>query len=210
MSGGSDPAYLLIYVEDLLVIGSKSAVSKTNSNLFKTFTTTEPVPCTHFLGLSIDRTSKLIVLSQQAFSENLVELPELTSAKPVPIPLPLSRSLYKRREPLTNAEQEKIRHVPYRSMLESFLYLAARSRLDISAAVSMLANYRGMSAPEHWKAMMHVVKYIEGTIALGNLLPVKDRTIRLEVCSDANWTRDQSNRRSRTGTLISTSGAHVV
>ena len=66
----------------------------------------------------------------------------------------------------------------------------------------MLAKFQEKPLPRHWKAMKHVVRCLKGTTDYGLLLPKTKGEVRLEVWSDADWARDHSNRRSRTGGLL--------
>lgn len=199
---GSESVFVLVYVDDLLVVGSKTAVTKVKAQLARHFTTTDLGPCCHFLGIAVDRSDNGIFLSQRPFTERIVELAGLTNAKPTPTPLLLSHPLYEKEDPLTDVDEAEMRHVPYRPVLGSLLYLATRTRPDIATAVSMLAKFQEAPAVRHWKAMKHVVRYLKGTPKMGILLPKQGDVPKLQVWSDADWARDQSKRRSRTGAVI--------
>ena len=201
-STGKAPVFVLVYVDDLLIMGAPAGVARVKTELAKQFTTTELGPCTHFLGIAVDRSAKGLFLSQQPFTDRLVEFAGLKTSKPAPTPLPLSHCLYEKTEEPTDDEVDEMRNVPFRSVLGSLLYLATRSRPDISTAVSMLAKFQDKPTPRLWKTMKHVVRYLKGTSDYGLLLPKTGGDVRLEVWSDADWARDISTRRSRTGGLL--------
>ena len=97
-STGATPVFVLVYVDDLLIVGAPKGVAQVKAELAKKFTTTNLGPCTHFLGIAVDRSDKGIFLSQKPFTDNLVEFAGLTSAKPTQTPLPLSHCLYEKTE----------------------------------------------------------------------------------------------------------------
>ena len=178
-STGAEPVYVLVYVDDLLIVGTPRGVARVNSELAMQFTTTNLGPCTHFLGIAVDRSDKGIFLSQKPFTDNLIEFAGLKTAKPTPTPLPLSHCLYEKTEEPTSEDSDEMRNVPYRSVLGSLLYLATRSLPDIATAVSMLAKFQEKPLPRHWKAMKHLVRYLKGTTYYGLLLPKTKGEVRL-------------------------------
>ena len=91
-----------------------------------------------------------------------------------------------------------MRDIPYREVLGSLLFLATRTRPDLSTAVSMLGKYQQAPMIEHWKSMKAVTRYIVGTLDYGVLLPSGQEAL-LEASSDADWARDHHKRRSRSG-----------
>ena len=47
------------------------------------------------------------------------------------------------------------------------MYLATCTRPDIAAAVSSLARFNGNPGMAHWEGVLHVLKYLKGTIEGG-------------------------------------------
>lgn len=62
----------------------------------------------------------------------------------------------------------------------------------------------------HWKLLKQVVRYLIGALDFGVFLPNVILGCTLEARSDADWTRDISNRRSRFGYLILISKAPIL
>lgn len=202
MSNGTDPVYVLVYEDDLLIVGTSNGVARVKTELAKQFSTTYLGPCTHFLGIAFDRSDEGIFMSQKGFTNNLVAFAGLAYAKPTPTPLPLSHCLYEKTEETTDEDSDEMRNVPYRSVLGSLLYLATKTRPDLATTVSMLSKFQEMPSLRHWKAMKHVVRYLKRTTNMGLRLPKTEEDVKLEVWSDADWARDQTHRRSRTGGLL--------
>ena len=208
MSDGP-PVYLLVYVDDILVVGDRAAVKGVKKRLSSLFKTTDLGTCTHFIGMKMERRPDGIFLSQRPFSEKIVELAGMSNAKPTKSPLPLSHLLYEEKKKPSPKDITMMRDVPYRQVLGSLLFLATRTRPDLATAVSMLGKFQENPLVEHWKAMKAVIRYVLGTLDYGILWPCGQEAS-LEAWSDADWARDHHKRRSRSGYLLTVGGGPVV
>lgn len=171
--------------------------------LQEVFKITDLGTCRFYLGVKISQTADGVFLGQPAFIDKIIQDAHMTTAKPTKTPLPLGHVLYDEQEPMTKEETLEMSKVPYRSVFGSVLFLATRTRPDIAAAVSMLGRYLESPAPKHWKAMKHLIRYLIGTKDYGIHLR-KSNTLctKFESWSDADWARDKSTRRSRSGVLL--------
>lgn len=201
--------YLLVYVDDILVVGDGETVQDVKQRLSGIFSVTDLGACTYFIGMKVDRTEQGIFLSQRPFAEKIVELSGMSKAKPTDAPLTLSHPLYKEKRDLSKDEVAAMKNVPYRQVLGSLLFLATRTRPDLSTAVSMLGKYQQAPMVEHWKSMKSVIRYLIGTMSYGLFLPAGQEAL-LEAWSDADWARDHHKRRSRSGYLVTVAGGPVV
>lgn len=64
----------MAYIDDILVVGSKSAIKLVISQLESNFITIKLASCIHYLGVSFSRFKTVTVLSQETFAKKLVEL----------------------------------------------------------------------------------------------------------------------------------------
>lgn len=126
----------------------------------------------------------------------------MPDCKPTDTPLPLAHTLYRDRVATSEEEQRHMATVTFRSILGSLIYLSTRTRPDISTAVSMLGKFQADPAPCDWKALKHLLRYLKGTVAYGVNLCNSNVCDGLQAYSDADWARDESARRSRSGILI--------
>ena len=205
----TETVHLLVYVDDLLMVGTETAVSRVKQELARRFTTSDLGECTHFLGIKVERRTNGLFLSQKAYAERIVEKAGMEDAKVANTPLPLSHPLYEERTGTSDAEREFMRRAPYRQLLGSLLFLATRTRPDIATAVSMLAKFQSDPSIKHWKTLKTLIRYVKGTTGTGILLP-GGAGVALTAWSDADWARDQSRRRSRSGYLLTVNGGPVV
>ena len=120
----------------------------------------------------------------------------------------MSHPLYDELIELTDKEEEEMKNIPFRKVLGALLFLSTRTRPDITTAVSMLAKYQSKPSMQHWKMAKNVVRYLIDTQDRGILMQNNDEGL---ICwVDADWARDLSKRRSRTGILITYNGAPIV
>ena len=206
----TETVHLLVYVDDLLIVGTLNAVSRGKRELAMKFTTTDLGVCRHFLGIKVDRRPNGIFLSQGSYAERIVEKAGMEDAKTAATPLPMSHPLYEDRADLPAVEREFMERAPYRRLLGSLLFLATRTRPDITTEVSMLAKFQSDPGIKHWQSLKTLIRYVKGTTDTGIFLPAGDEGVVLTAWSDADWARDQTRSRSRTGYVITVNGGPVV
>ena len=72
---------ILVYVDEIIVVGDLEAVQGVKRRLSSLFTVTDLGACTHFLGVKIERTVSSLFLTQKPFAEKIIDLPGMTNAK---------------------------------------------------------------------------------------------------------------------------------
>lgn len=198
---------ILAYVDDLGLFGDFIRISWVKDQLSKRLRITDLGPSKYFLGVSISEEESGISLTQKPLLERILVDTGMTTCKATRSPPPLSHILYESRKDLTEAEMHEMEGNPYKKVLGSLLYLRTRTRPDFSTAASMLANFSSSPSAQHWTAMKHVLRYLQGTEDYGLHFP-KSGTI-LAGQSDADWGRDRNRRRSRSGVLLTIGGNPV-
>lgn len=83
------PVYILVYVDNILVVGDRATIQEVKKHLSRMFRTTNLGACTHFIGMKDERRLYVIFLSQRSFAEKVAELAGMAIAKPMDSPLPL-------------------------------------------------------------------------------------------------------------------------
>ncbi|KAJ1304115.1 hypothetical protein OPQ81_008517 [Rhizoctonia solani] len=89
------------------------------------------------------------------------------------------------------------------------MYAMTSTHPDIAYAVSLLAQHTTKPSDEHWKAVKHVFRYLQGTRDLGitysHLKPVD-----LVGYVDADYAGDKNSSRSMTGWAFLVAGGTVA
>lgn len=82
---------------------------------------------------------------------------------PVTTPMMPGSRLSKAMSPQNASEREYMQKVPYGSAVGSLLYIATATRPDIAYTVSNLCRFISDPGPQHWRAVQHLFKYLQGT-----------------------------------------------
>ncbi|KAL0435617.1 UNVERIFIED_CONTAM: Retrovirus-related Pol polyprotein from transposon RE2 [Sesamum radiatum] len=88
----------------------------------------------------------------------------------------------------------------FRRLIGRLLYLAF-TRPDISHSVQQLSQFLTHPCEAHWKAALHIVRYLKGSPALGLFFP-STSNFELTAYCDADWASCPDSRRSLSGFCI--------
>jgi len=127
--------YVLIYVDDLLVVGTSAEVIKgVSRDLQQYFDIKDLGNVSHYLGIQIQRRADgSFLLNQKGKIIRMLEEYGLLESKPVATPMETG---------FLNSETEDSTRLPdnskYRQAIGSLLYIATVSRPDIATAVGIL------------------------------------------------------------------------
>jgi hypothetical protein len=81
---GIDTVYLLLYVDDIVLTASNTALlQQTISALKREFTTNDLEPLHHFLGVSVQHQAAGLFLTQRQFALDILERADMVDCKPV-------------------------------------------------------------------------------------------------------------------------------
>ncbi|KAL0406344.1 UNVERIFIED_CONTAM: Retrovirus-related Pol polyprotein from transposon RE2 [Sesamum latifolium] len=182
---------LLVYVDDILVTApTLEAIKCVKDYLHSLFTIKDLGDARYFLGLEIARNSMGVYVAQTKYVIDIIKDTEMTNAKAVSTPLPLRLKL--------NMDSGTLLPTPhqYRRLVGRLLYLGF-TRPDISHSVQQLSLYLTKPRDVHWKAAIHVVRYLKGSPSIGLFLP-STPSFELRAYCDSDWASCSDSRRSLT------------
>lgn len=148
----------------------------------------------YFLGVEIARGEEGTVLCQCKYVLDIISNAGLLGCKSALTPLPPGVILPQTAEDILPDPE------PYRRLIGQLLYLNF-TRPDLSHATQQLSQFVAAPTPTHWKAALHVLRYLKGCPSLGLFLPTHN-TLNLVAYSDADWGACPDTRRSLTGFYI--------
>ncbi|GLJ07318.1 hypothetical protein SUGI_0064280 [Cryptomeria japonica] len=183
---------LVLYVDDLIIIGSTSSIiSKVKSALHDRFAMTDLGLLHYFLGIEISQSSSGITLSQPKYALDLLAHFHMADCKPALTPF-LSRVKLEAQcsSPLVDATL-------YRQLVGSLIYLT-HTRPDISFAVGMVSRFMQEPYELHWKAAKCILHYIQGTHHYG-IHYAAGTGLCLVGYTDSDWAGDLVDRKSTSG-----------
>lgn len=192
LHSGSDIVLLLLYVDDIILIGSSAQLLATLiKKLSLQFHMKDLGYLHYFLGIEAKRTSQDLFLCQTKYAIDLLNRAHMTECKPVSTPLPL-RSIA-----MTNDDILLADPLEYRSIVGGLQYLTI-TRPDLAYATNLLCQKLQHPTIADFHKLKRVLRYVKGTAHLGIFLHSNSSTA-LYGYSDADWAGCADTRRSTTG-----------
>ena len=187
------PIYLLIYVDDILILGpSLPHIHHLIASLSTHFKLKDLGPAKRFLGIEFQSHQNGYLLTQTEYTISILRLLKMENCKPLSTPCPLTCSTVSSK--LTDDS-----HL-YRQIIGALQYLNF-TRPDISYAVNQACRSKHSPQPTDWIRLNHLLRYLKGTITHGiyfSCLPANSITS----FSDADWAGDVFDRKSTSGFLV--------
>jgi deoxyuridine 5'-triphosphate nucleotidohydrolase len=214
---GHPPLYLGLYVDDFIYFSESDAVeNKFEEEFGQKLDTDFNGKIGYFLGINFTHDVSpsgdvTIMMSQEAFVDNLVQMANLADASvyepktPYRSGFPVDSIPHK--PPTLAQDQAKLCHT-MQTYLGCLNWLAISTRPDIATITNLLAKYTASPSPGHLTHVKHVIRYLKGTKSKGICFstnpnskiesfvkfPIDPSTV-TSMC-DANWgPQDQSKPR---------------
>ncbi|CAI7756078.1 unnamed protein product [Closterium sp. NIES-53] len=187
---------LIVYVDDLLYIGSTDNVTTWfEGELQKDLALTVSSTVTQYLGLNIQEEENAIHLNAAKYADTIAKRFSLT---PTTISTPYRYTAGSHKEDSAPLKATGIRD--YQRKLGCLLFAAVTCRPDLSYSASQLATYLKRPEVEHMTELDRALHYLVSTPTIG-LTYYKNRTTTPKLIGyvDADHAGDPNNRRSRTG-----------
>ncbi|MFS7993964.1 putative RNA-directed DNA polymerase [Helianthus anomalus] len=197
-------AYLLIYVDDIILTTSNDSLRATLIHqLAAEFDMKDLGPLSHFLGINVTRQHDTMFLSQQSYALDIIDRAGMSSCKSVATPVDTKSKL--------SASSSDPFEYPtlYRSLAGALQYLTF-TRPDISYAVQQVCMHMHSPRIDHWNSLKRIIRYLQGTTSFGLTLGAF-RDLSLRTYTDADWAGCPDTRRSTSGycAVVSRSSAEA-
>jgi hypothetical protein len=176
---GSDMAYLLLYVDDIvLTASSDQLLHRIISAITAEFSMKDMGPLHHFLGMSVTTHNRRLFLSQHQYMLEILERAGMTDCKPSTTPIDTSAKVSSDGPPVSDATH-------YRSLVGALQYLTF-TRPDIAYAVQQVCLYMHDPRKPHLALINGILRYLQGTLDYGLQLHCSSIND-LIAYSDADW-----------------------
>ena len=207
-------AYLLIYVDDILIAGpSKHEVQIVKDDLNQSFEMKDLGEAKRILGMDImrNREKGTLWLSQADYVEKVLKRFNMINVKPAATPIAQHFKLSKAQVPGSVEESKEMESIPYANIIGSLMYAMICTRPDISHAVSITSRYMSDFGREHWSALKWMLRYLRGAGNFGILYKGCDETETeiLQGFCDADYATNLDNRKSQTGYVFTMFGSAI-
>ncbi|KAL8160866.1 hypothetical protein V2J09_012355 [Rumex salicifolius] len=208
---GSKFAFLVLYVDDILIAGSDlSLLKETKSFLSSNFEMKDMGEASYVIGIEIsrDRSQRTLGLSQKAYISKVLERFSMTGCNSSIVPIQKGDKLNLKQCPKSDEEHKRMQDIPYASIVGSLMYAQVCTRPDISFAVGVLGRYQSNPGMEHWKAAKKVLRYLQGTKS--HMLTYR-HSDQLEVIgyTDSDFGGCEDSRKSTSGYVFVLAGGAI-
>lgn len=192
---GKSYAYLLLYVDDIILTASSPALLATTiKSLGGEFSMTDMGELHNFLGIKVERNAVGLFLSQQKYAADILHRANMTNCTSC-------TTLADMRYKLDVDDSPPVDDPTlYRSLAGVLQYLTF-TRPDISFDVQQVCLFMHDPQTTHLNALKRILRYIKGTISHGLQLN-KTTSNSLVAYSDADWAGCPTTRRSTSGYCV--------
>ncbi|CAI7831409.1 unnamed protein product [Closterium sp. NIES-54] len=196
LTKSADYILLIVYVDDLLNIGSTNdVITWFEGELQKDLTLTVSSTVTQYLGLNIREEENGIYLNAEKYADTIAKRFSLT---PTVITTPYRHTT--RSGKRNSAPLKAVGIRDYQRKLGCLLFAAVTCRPDLSYSASQLATYLKKPEAEHMAELDRALHYFVSTPTIGlTYYKGEATTTKLIGYVDADHAGDSDNRRSRTG-----------
>ena len=206
-----------LYVDDALIFGNTEKVERLIQQIKSKFEIKHMGDLStgnsfKFLGMELERstTPKIgIVMKQERYARLLLERFNMSKCNAVSTPMVPGLKLSHEGEELPENNE-------YAAIVGSLLYLAVKTRPDISYAVGVLTRFMSCPRLPHLQAAKRVLRYISkdpgaGLFFAGRMFKEKRTpSLRCKLFSDADFAGDPVMRKSTSGMVLMVNGAPVM
>jgi hypothetical protein len=155
---GAETAYLLLYVDDIvLTASSESLLRRIITSLQQEFAMKDLGVLHHFLGVTVELYSAGLLLHQRQYTLDILEQAGMTDCNPCSTPLDTQGKLSEAKgNPVTDP-------TAYRSLAGALQYLTF-TRPDITYAVQQICLHMYDPREPHLTALKRLLRYLRGTV----------------------------------------------
>ncbi|XP_050888717.1 uncharacterized mitochondrial protein AtMg00810-like [Lathyrus oleraceus] len=188
-------AYILLYVDDIILVTSTQVLRQSTMSLLASeFAMKDLGPLSYFLGIAVSHHPNGIFLSQSTYASEIIERAGMVFCKPSATPVDTKQKL--------STSSDTSYEVPslYWSLAGALEYLTF-TRPDISYDVQQVCLHMLAPRTEHMLALKRILHYVQGTLHFGLHLSTSPIT-KLISYTDADWGGCPDTRRSTPGYCV--------
>ncbi|GJX89480.1 ribonuclease H-like domain-containing protein [Tanacetum coccineum] len=191
---GTDTAYFLLYVDDIvLTASSQDLLQQIICSLHQEFSMTDLGSLNYFLGISVTRDSSGMFLSQKKYAVEILERAGMVQCNPCRTPVDTESKLGATGDVVSDPTL-------YRSLAGSLQYLTF-TRPNISYDVQQVCLYMHDPREPYFSALKRILRYVRGTLDYGLQL-FSSSTPYLVAYTDADWAGCPTTQRSTSGYCV--------
>ena len=160
---GSSIAFLILYVDDILLIGNDTEfLNSIKGYLNKNFSMKGLGEATYILGIKIyrDRSRRLIQLSRSTYLDKIFKKFKMDQSKKEFLSVLQGVKLSKTQSPTTTEDRERMKVIPYASAIGSIKYAMLCTRPIVYLAMSLAREYNSDLGVDHWTTVKIILRVL--------------------------------------------------
>lgn len=192
---GGSKCYVLLYVDDLLIICNDQKKINIIKGLFaKEFEMTDIGRVNTFLGMHIDHDVEngMTILNQTQYLKGVLAKFGMSDCKEIATPMEVGLNLAK-------GNSNDLPNVPYRELIGCLTYATITSRPDLCAALNYFSRFQSCYTVEHFTHAKRMLRYIKGTLNMAMIFKRHEDASLLHGYTDSDWANDKNDRKSISG-----------
>jgi hypothetical protein len=194
-NNGATTAYLLLYVDDIILTASSTDLMRQlTERLRAEFALKDLGPLHYFLGIEVVRRTDGFFLHQRKYAHELLDRAGMLNYKPAATPVDTKSKLSATDGSLATDASF------YRSIVGALQYLTL-TRPELQYVVQQVCLHMHAPWDPHWAAVKRILRYIRGTMDFGLSLHASTATD-IVAYSDADWAGCLDTRRSTSGYCV--------
>lgn len=197
--------YVLLYVDDTLVISSDFRLIETIKAMLKNeFEMTDIGKIDTFLGVSVnyDWKNQKISMNQSSYLKKVLKKFNMTDCKPINTPMENGIDL-------RGGDPDDYCNAPYRELIGCLTYATIASRPDLAAATNYFSRFQSNFNDEHFKYAKRILRYIKATEDLNLVYKRNDGAAAIVGYTDSDYASDKNDRKSISGYVFKVFGNTV-
>ncbi|KAL0284347.1 UNVERIFIED_CONTAM: Retrovirus-related Pol polyprotein from transposon TNT 1-94 [Sesamum angustifolium] len=142
---GSSIVFLVLYVDDILLIGNDiKMLGDTKAWLSTQFSMKDLGEASYILGIKIyrDRSKRILGMTENSYIEKVLKRFKMKHSKRGFLPMRHGVKLSKNQSPKTDEKLKRMLDIPYASAVGSIQYVAKCTRPDIAYTLSITSRYQ--------------------------------------------------------------------
>jgi hypothetical protein len=185
---GSDLLVLVLYVDDLFLIGADKFILGCKTNMATEFEMKDIDMMHYFLGLEVSQRPEEIFLRRGKCAVEILKQFWMEDCKPI------ATSMIMNLKKVTASDSELVDSTLYKQLIGSLIYLV-NTKPNICFAVNTLSQFIVELKQEHWVVAKRVLKYLRAAMEYGlRYLGVGE--VKLHGYTDSDWVGSVADRKS--------------
>jgi hypothetical protein len=190
-----------VFVDDLVIAAND--VREIKRKLMNEFKMRDLGKLSWILGMKVERSKDKIEISQEAYTNSIIEKFGMKEAKIAPTPLP------SKIEQLVISKESKVPFnniKRYQQIIGALIYLSNTIRPDITFSVNFLARKMSEPSQQDYLLAKRILRYLKGTADLKLTFDKKNKVVGY---SDASYAEDKNDRKSTGGYVFNMNGGAI-